>query len=61
MNMIGEMKTRHGIFNMLVQSDELKYFGFLLPLATYIPLVIALVIHVKNKKEASKNIEAKAE
>lgn len=51
----------HGIFNMLVQSDELKYFGFLLPLATYIPLVIALVIHVKNKKEASKNIEAKAE
>lgn len=40
----------HGIFNMLVQSEELKYFGFLLPMATYIPLIIALVFRVRNKK-----------
>lgn len=43
----------HGIFNMLVQStDWLKYFGFVLPLLTYVPIVIALVIRVKNKKKA---------
>jgi RsiW-degrading membrane proteinase PrsW (M82 family) len=29
----------HGIFNMLVQS-EYKYFGFILPAVTYIPIVI---------------------
>ena len=47
----------HGIFNMLVQStDWLKYFGFVLPLFTYIPVVISLVFRVKNKKK-----EAKAE
>ena len=28
----------HGIFNMLVQSDY-RIFGFILPAATYIPLV----------------------
>lgn len=42
----------HGIFNMLVQSDSwLKYFGFILPLTTYIPVVYALVNRVKNKKK----------
>ncbi len=29
----------HGIFNMLVQS-EYKYFGFILPAVTYIPIVV---------------------
>jgi RsiW-degrading membrane proteinase PrsW (M82 family) len=29
----------HGIFNMLVQSDY-KYFGFILPAVTYIPIII---------------------
>ena len=44
----------HGIFNMLVQSENwLKYFGFILPLATYIPVVIALVFRMKNKKKAN--------
>ena len=33
----------HGIFNMLVQSSNLKYFGFVLPLATYIPIVAVLI------------------
>ena len=49
----------HGIFNMLVQSEGLKYFGFVLPLVTYIPIVIALVIHVKNKKTAESKAETK--
>jgi len=43
----------HGIFNMLVQStDWLKYFGFVLPVATYIPVVISLIYRVKNKQTA---------
>ena len=41
----------HGIFNMLVQSPQLKYFGFVLPAATYIPVVISLVFRFKNKKK----------
>ena len=41
----------HGIFNMLVQSESLKYFGFILPAATYIPLIAALILGVKNKKK----------
>ena len=44
----------HGIFNMLVQSEELKYFGFLLPVATYIPLIASLIINAKNKKKPAK-------
>ncbi len=44
----------HGIFNMLVQSEELKYFGFILPLATYIPVVIAIVIRFKNRRKEAK-------
>ena len=43
--------TYHGIFNMFVQSEELKYFGFIIPIATYIPVVIALVFRVRNKKK----------
>ncbi len=41
----------HGIFNMLVQSETLKYFGFVLPATTYIPLVIAMAIRLKNNKK----------
>ena len=44
----------HGIFNMLVQSENLKYFGFVLPLATYIPVVIALIARVINRKKTEK-------
>ncbi len=32
----------HGIFNMLVQSDY-KYLGFVLPAATYIPVLIQML------------------
>lgn len=39
----------HGIFNMLVQSD-LKYFGFLLPAVTYIPLLAQQLNYYKKKK-----------
>lgn len=40
----------HAIYNLLVQSDY-KYVGFLLPLATYIPIVI---IHIKRKPKKNK-------
>ena len=42
----------HGIFNMLVQSDY-KYFGFVLPAMTYIPIIIyqyKFAITKTNKK-----------
>ena len=45
--------TYHGIFNMLVQSESLKYYGFFLPAVTYIPIVIASVRNAKKK--AAKN------
>ncbi len=40
--------TYHGIFNMLVQSETMKYFGFFLPAVTYIPLVIAMILRYKK-------------
>ncbi len=46
--------TYHGIFNMLVQSESLKYFGFFLPVVTYIPIVIAAVRSAKKKAESNK-------
>lgn len=49
----------HGIFNMLVQSETLKYFGFLLPASTYIPLIIVLVVSMKNKKKKEKAAKQK--
>ena len=39
----------HAIYNSLVQSDY-KYLGFLLPVLTYIPIIIALA---KSKKKQS--------
>ena len=44
----------HGIFNMLVQSESLKYFGFVLPLATYIPVVINLIKKFRESRKAKK-------
>ena len=41
----------HGLFNMLVQSKNLQYVGFVLPAITYIPLIIYLVFFVRNKKQ----------
>lgn len=42
----------HGIFNMLVQSDY-KYFGFVLPAATYVPILMQM--HGRNKAKAQKS------
>ena len=44
----------HGIFNMLVQSENLKYYGFVLPAVTYIPFVIYLIVsRMKAAKKAA--------
>lgn len=40
----------HGIFNMMVQSDNLKNYGFLLPAATYIPFLVFVLL--RRSKEA---------
>ena len=32
--------TYHSVFNTLVQSESYKYWGFVLPICTYIPLII---------------------
>ncbi|MBO6107822.1 MAG: PrsW family intramembrane metalloprotease [Eubacterium sp.] len=43
----------HGIFNILVQSEKLKYYGFILPAMTYVPFVIYLILsHRKAEKKA---------
>ena len=51
----------HGIFNMLVQSENLKYFGFVLPLATYIPVVVALIKKFRERIKSEKAQAAAAE
>lgn len=42
--------TYHSIYNMLVQSDY-SYLGFLLPILTYIPVVIVLNKNMKKKRD----------
>lgn len=49
----------HGIFNMLVQSDD-KILAIILPLVTYIPLVILQAKYFKNKKKKAQTAEAAA-
>lgn len=39
----------HGIFNMLVQSEKFRYFGFLLPTITFVPL--AVTVFRQRKKQ----------
>ncbi len=39
--------TYHAAFNILVQSENYKYFGFVLPIVTYVPVVFFLF---KRKK-----------
>ena len=39
----------HGIFNMLVQSDY-KYFGFVLPALTYVPIILRQYNFISRKK-----------
>ena len=50
----------HGLFNMLVQSENLQYVGFFMPAVTYIPLVIFLLFFFKNKREEEKKKAAAA-
>ena len=42
--------TYHGIFNMLVQSETYKYFGFFLPAFTYIPILVVQLKTYKKRK-----------
>ena len=35
----------HGIFNMLVQSERYKYFGFILPMLVYLPVIFQKYIY----------------
>ena len=44
----------HGIFNILVQTEKLKYFGFVLPALTYIPFVIYLIMRQRKNAKAGK-------
>ena len=41
----------HGVFNMLVQSENLKYLGFVLPLASYILVAKEPIMRYKNRKK----------
>ena len=47
----------HGIFNILVQAENLKYYGFILPALTYIPFVIYLIT---SQMKADKKAKEKA-
>ncbi|MEE3429155.1 MAG: PrsW family glutamic-type intramembrane protease [Ruminococcus sp.] len=45
----------HGIFNMLAQSDY-KYFGFILPVVTFIPILLKqyrAIFNIKHKNSSS--------
>ena len=50
----------HGLFNMLVQSENLQYVGFFMPAVTYIPLVIFIIFFFKNKRAEEKKKAASA-
>ena len=47
----------HGIFNILVQAENLKYYGFILPAVTYVPFVIYLIT---SQMKADKKAKEKA-
>ena len=47
----------HGLFNMLVQSKNLQYVGFVLPAVTYVPLIIYLLFSMRNKKQKSTTVK----
>ena len=44
----------HGIFNMLVQTEEYKYFGFVLPMLVYLPMVFQKYIYPSIQKAKQK-------
>ena len=45
----------HGFFNMLVQSENLKYVGYILPFVSYIMVAKELIVLYKNRKKSEKN------
>ena len=49
----------HGFFNMLVQSESLKYLGFVLPIASYILGAKEPIMRYKNRKKSEKNAISK--
>ena len=50
----------HGIFNMMVQAENMKNYGFLLPAATYIPFLIYLLVQ-RNKVARQKLAQEQTE
>ena len=44
----------HGIFNMLVQTERYKYFGFVLPMLIYLPVIFQKYIFPRLKKGGAK-------
>ncbi len=46
----------HGIYNMLVQSD-MRYYGFFLPVLTYIPFVAYLIVNSGKKRKKVATVE----
>ena len=42
--------TYHSIFNTLVQSEKYKYWGFVLPISTYIPLIVFFVVKARKAR-----------
>ena len=48
----------HGIFNIYVQAQNMKYVGFILPGLTYLPIIIYLVL--KGRKQ-SKMLKVKSD
>ena len=50
----------HGLFNMLVQSENLQYVGFFMPAVTYIPLVVFIIFFFKNKRAEEKKAAEKS-
>lgn len=48
----------HSAFNMLVQSDNYKYWGFVLPLCTYIPFI--LYLYHRKKSAPAKTAEGRS-
>ena len=50
----------HGLFNMLVQSENLQYVGFFMPAVPYIPLVVFIIFFFKNKRAEEKKAAEKS-
>ena len=52
--------TYHGIYNAIVMS-RFRYFGFVLPFATYVPIIILIGRKFKKEKDKSQESGTEAE